>query len=314
MSSAKLGRLKAYPFDSQVRSVARTRVDQPERLMAWFKYLESNLKDFEAEYKSATTEIKDMFKELLYVFEVIIQRPFKGSVSNSSLTKMDLNQAFRVIPDFVKVVAKGRSTSLMLVGPGGTGKTWEVLKTLEAVGMKEGRDFTRISGYASPLGLYTSLYHNKDGLVVFDDCDSVFKDEHGLNILKAVLDTIPQRTVSWNSASHKIPATDFIFTGKVIFISNIDPVKSTNTSFQALMTRVMTLVIGASKEELIAYMQEKLPLIAADLPQAHRKELMQYLLEHQNEIEYPSLRFLVHLVNLRRDAPSRWKEMAKVMI
>lgn len=46
------------------------------------------------------------------------------------------------------------------------------------------------------MGLYMALFINRDKLIVFDDCDSVFGNIDSVNILKAALDSYDTRMVS----------------------------------------------------------------------------------------------------------------------
>ena len=98
---------------------------------------------------------------------------------------------------------------------------------------------------SSYLQFASRLYENRDKLVIFDDCDSVFADELALNILKAALDSGKTRKICWNSDSRLlreegIPNT-FNFNGSAIFITNLkfDNVRSTKIKdhLEALMSR-----------------------------------------------------------------------------
>lgn len=312
VTQVSLGRLLTYPLGSQIRSVQRTRAEQPERLVAWFRHLEVGLPAFQQAFAQLETPAKDAFMALQMVFEAIMERPFLGA-QQGNITRLGLTNAFQVMPDFVKVVARGNATGLLIVGPGGTGKTWTVLETLEAEGKKEGRDFFRVPGYTSPLGLYNFLYEKIDKLIVFDDCDIIFKDEHGINTLKSVLDTLPHRIVSWRSSSSLVSVPQFEFKGRIIFISNMEPAKSTNVHFQALLTRVMTLMVGSSKEELLLHMVSKMPEIGKELTFAQRDEILTFLKDNYRQYNTLSLRLLVNLVGLRRYSATNWKALAKAL-
>ena len=50
-------------------------------------------------------------------------------------------------------------------------------------------DWAHIKGKASPLSMYTALFKYKNKIIVFDDCDSVFKNKDSVNILKSALDS-----------------------------------------------------------------------------------------------------------------------------
>jgi hypothetical protein len=264
VSQANVSRLLAYDFDSQIRSLLRSRFEEPEKLVAWFRHWESNVEAFRLKYGLLNDEHKEKLSVLQRVYEVLSDRPFVA-VPPRNLQSLGLQHAFQILPDLVKVVAQKLSNGLLVVGPGGVGKSYTVMETLRDSALEEGMDFFRVPGYASPLGLYSLLWERQNKLIVFDDCDAIFRDEHGINILKSVLDTLPCRLVSWRSAHAKVPVPEFTFSGQIIFISNMDPNKSTNPHFQALLTRVMTLVVGSSKEEILMHIVSKMPVIAADL-------------------------------------------------
>jgi len=309
-NEVNLGRLFTYPFDSQVRSIQSTRSEKPERLVAWFRALEGKPEDFRIHFDGLDVDHQEKFGSLQRAYEAVVEREFSCSPNKRNITQLDLGNAFQVLPDFVKIVSRRISHALMIVGPGGTGKTWTVLETLEKENRKEPQHFIRIPGYASPLGLYTHLYENLDKLVVFDDCDAIFKDEHGINILKSVLDTIPKRVVTWRSASTKVPVPKFEFTGQVIFISNMDPSKTTNPHFQALLTRTMTLLVGGSKEELLMHMVSKIREIGAALTPDEQNEVLTFLKDHYRQYNILSLRLLRDLCNLRKFSAEKWQQLA----
>ena len=54
-----------------------------------------------------------------------------------------------------------------------------------------------MAGAAKAIKRVTLELGGKSANIVFDDCDSVLKNETAINILKAALDTNQTRTVSW---------------------------------------------------------------------------------------------------------------------
>lgn len=80
--------------------------------------------------------------------------------------------------------------------------TFTIMKTIKDAGMVQGKHYVKLSGKASPLSLYQTLFMYRDnGLVVFDDLDSMWRNEDATNILKAALDTSAVREISWASSS-----------------------------------------------------------------------------------------------------------------
>ena len=129
-------------------------------------------------------------------------------------SRFTINQRFEFVTDMVRMLANGDQASVIVTGPGGLGKSFNVIKALEKSNMKDvtlleefeigtrmnmNKTFRVIKGYSTPKGLYRALYENKDGVIVFDDCDSVLKDPVSLNLLKAALDSYDKRIISWRA-------------------------------------------------------------------------------------------------------------------
>ena len=141
--------------------------------------------------------------------------------------KRDPKVMFNNLERLTKMVGRGIQPSLVITGGAGLGKTYLVKKTLTDMGLEEAKQFVHFKGRATAAGLFVTLYENCDKIIVLDDCDSVFKDDDAVNILKAALDSYDTRKLSYISTK---PLKDtygdpvprhFEFTGKIIFISNI---------------------------------------------------------------------------------------------
>ena len=90
------------------------------------------------------------------------------------------DEQFEKMESAVDMVIYGITPSFCIFGTSGVGKTYMVLERLKAAGRVEGaRDgYIFIKGHSSPLGLYMTLYDNRNATVIFDDCDSVFGAEY----------------------------------------------------------------------------------------------------------------------------------------
>lgn len=304
------GRLLSFPFPSQIGSISRTRKANPTRLVQWFRHWEKDLTVLSREYGKLTADEKGLFRELQVVFEICVGEPFKGKY----LTAIGLQNVeadpFKVMGDLVKVVAMGNVNGLMLVGPGGLGKTYTTRQKLLEMGKVEGRDYYHICGYKTNLSLYNTLYERRDKLLVFDDCDSIFGDEIGLNVLKAALETTDRRIITWGSTSSRVTVPQFQFTGQIIFISNLDPTRVADRNFQALLTRVMTFALGTTPKEIKDRMVSLIPTIGAGLTAEVQKEIEEWLEEHYTRVPNLSIRLLLHLVGLRKSEVDNWRVLA----
>jgi len=169
----------------------------------------------------------------------------------------------------IKMTISGSSNALFVAGRGGVGKTHTVEEVLHELGLKDGDGYFKNTGTASPAGLYTLLFRYKDGVVLFDDSDDA---------LKAATDTKKVRKLVWNKRGSNVVDPDseqsdeeildagqipryFEFTGKVIFISNLNMDKLDPDG--AIRTRAYMIDINPTDEEVYEFMEkicDKVPL------------------------------------------------------
>lgn len=238
---------------------------------------------------------------------------------------------FSAVTEMSRMTAEGLAPSLIISGPAGVGKTHGVEKLLnemEATGEVSKVEF--ISGFARPTGLYAALYENRfEGqVVVLDDCDSVFRDETALNILKAALDSKPVRKISWRSNAkietsegEIIPST-FEFAGSVIFLTNLDfdeeieKGKKLAPHFEALISRSHYIDIGIndSVEKMIRVMDvclEQGMFKEMGLKPGARRHVMNFMLDNNKDLREVSLRMAKKLADLAKGS-NNWQQIAQI--
>lgn len=187
------------------------------------------------------------------------------------LESRDPQVMFGNLERLTKMVGRGIQPSLVITGMAGVGKTHLVKETLKGLGLSESKDFVHFKGRATAAGLFITLYQNSDKIIVLDDCDSVFKDDDAVNILKAALDSYDTRKISYISSK---PLKDeygdpipphFEFTGRIIFISNIHQSKLDEAirsrSFVSDIT-MNTTQMFTRMEQLMEGMERSIPLKA----------------------------------------------------
>jgi len=200
----------------------------------------------------------------------------------SVLDNRDPSIMFANLESLTKMVGRGIQPSLVITGMAGVGKTHLVKETLTNMGLRESHEFEHFKGKATPAGLYMTLYANSDKIIVLDDCDSVFKDDDAVNILKAALDSYDTRQISYISSKplkdefgEPIPSR-FEFTGKIIFISNINQSKLDpairSRSFVADIS-MNTGQMFTRMEQLMSSMEPRIPLVAKQQALEIMKEL-----------------------------------------
>ena len=115
--------------------------------------------------------------------------------------RQSMEEQYEQLIEKVKLVAGGKSNfikSLLITGAPSSGKTFVVMKAIKELGLANGKDFVVKKGGITTVAMYRTLIEQIDGMVMFDDCDSVVDDEKAVNMLKGALDTDPIREISYD--------------------------------------------------------------------------------------------------------------------
>jgi len=241
--------------------------------------------------------------------------------------KYDINTRFGFVEKLVTMVATGVQPSAVITGEGGLGKTYTVTKTLAEHGFKDISDlaefqvgsvintrkcFTMVKGYSTAKGLYRTLFENNKSIIVFDDCDAVLKDPVALNLLKGALDSYGKRIISWNAdmKDDDLPRS-FEFTGRVIFISNMDQdrIDQAIRSRSMMIDLSMTLDQKIDRMEFIAKSEEFLPEYDATI----KADALALIRKIKSECKEISLRTLIAVAKIRA-SNKEWKDLATYML
>lgn len=245
-------------------------------------------------------------------------------------SRFSINERFGFVSDMVKLLAQGDQSSVVITGPGGLGKSFNVMKALQSVGMKDitelsdfqvgtrvnvKKSFIVIKGYSTPKGLYRALYENKDGVIVFDDCDSVLKDPVSLNLLKGALDSYSRRIISWRAdiRDEDLP-TSFEFKGRVIFISNLSSVQMD----QAIISRSMAVDLTMTRQQKVDRMRFLIsqPDFMPEYKSEHKNDALDLIESLQDKIKECALtlRALIQVTIIRKGGGSNWKNLAEYVL
>ena len=199
----------------------------------------------------------------------------------SVIDSRDPEVMFDNLTRLTKMVGRGIQPSLVITGMAGVGKTHLVKETLKQMGLRESYEFVHFKGRTTAAGLYITLYQNSDKIVIFDDCDSVFKDEDAVNLLKAALDSYDTRKISYISSKplkdefgEPLPA-HFEFTGKVIFISNINQSKLD----AAIRSRSFVSDISMNTTQMFTRMEQLMATMEPSIPMAAKQQALDIMKE-----------------------------------
>ena len=241
-----------------------------------------------------------------------------------------LRERFEMLEDMTKATKKGDVRAMIVSGPPGVGKSHGVEKVLGKHDLiatlgERAPKYEVVKGAMSAIGLYCKLYKmaDKDNVIVFDDCDSIFSDELSLNILKAALDSKKTRRIHWNTDSFKLRnegvPDSFEFKGSAIFITNIkfDNVKSKKMRdhLEALESRChyIDLAIDTDREKLLRIKQitNDGMLNEYKLSEEVVQEIVDFCDINKKRLRELSLRTVLKVADLAKAFPEKWEAMAE---
>ena len=207
----------------------------------------------------------------------VASNPNAGKMSVMSVVdSRNPEEMFGNLECLTKMVGRGIQPSLVITGMAGVGKTHLVKETLKVMGLRESHEFVHFKGRATAAGLFITLYQNSDKVVILDDCDSVFKDDDAVNILKAALDSYDTRKISYISSKQlkdefgdPIPA-HFEFTGRIIFISNINQSRLD----EAIRSRSFVADISMNTAQMFQRMEQLMPTMEKSIPLAAKEQAL----------------------------------------
>jgi hypothetical protein len=197
------------------------------------------------------------------------------------------DEMFKNIERLTKMVGRGLQPSLVITGGAGMGKTHIVKSTLEGMGLQESYDFVHFKGRATAAGLFVTLYENNDKIIVLDDCDSVFRDDDAVNILKGALDSYDTRKISYISTKSlkdefgsEVPR-HFEFSGRIIFISNI----SQSRLDEAIRSRSFVADVDLTNDQMFERIAQLMPQMESRVPAAAKEQALELMKELDAEFE-----------------------------
>ena len=220
----------------------------------------------------------------------------------------ETDKKFKTLRTVVAMVASKQRPSMIIVGKGGLGKSFNVESTIKSMGISDAKT---IKGYTTSRGLYETLYDNRDSLLVFDDCDEALEDKISISLFKSALDSSDVRTVSWNAKLRKNDdyPKQFDFTGSVIFISNL----AKDDIDQAILSRSMVVDLSMTDDEKLARMHSILKFVEKDFSMQVKEDALNYLIDNKDNIDI-TMRALGIIASLRYNYPQKWEILSKQLL
>ena len=248
-------------------------------------------------------------------------------VADAPESRFSINQRFGFVTDMVNMLAKGEQSSVVVTGPGGLGKSHTVYQSLVKSGFKDvttldgfnpgdaigSKTFVLIKGYSTAKGLYRTLYENRKGVIVFDDCDSVLKDPVSLNLLKGALDSYSKRIISYKAdiRDDDLPNV-FEFKGRVVFISNLNSAQMD----QAIISRSMAVDLTMTSQQKVDRMRYLVdqPDFMPEFNKTLKTDALDLISSLADTVKDLSLRTLIQVTKIRKSAGANWKDLAEYAI
>lgn len=204
------------------------------------------------------------------------------------------------------VIMDGYPKSLIAYGTGGLGKTYTLDKVMEANQVRvydqeinpssDQYDAVVIKGGTGIRDMWTIICKNRDKLIVFDDCDSMWdpSQESAQNILKGMLDTTGDGSVRYGQAGKdedgiQLPK-QIKFTGQVIFVSNL---KREAFPQPLISSRCGAIDLTMSKDETLDKLLEIKDHVKLrgkggaelEIPTASRDAAYDFFQRHKNQLD-----------------------------
>lgn len=242
-----------------------------------------------------------------------------------------IDDRFNAIDVCVRSVAFGDIKSMILSGPPGIGKTFEINKTLQELDNQAQCNFVFVSGRAKATGLFKTLYDNRfpGTVLVLDDIDSIFDSEDSLNILKKACDLRNSRKISWLSEAKLVSEEDgedipktFDYEGSIIFITNKDfdslmrKDNKLSSHLDALISRSLYINLGINntREILVRIKQvvERGMLREKGFSVDEENEILSFVTDNVGRLREVSLRMCEKLSKLYRVNENSWKNIAAI--
>jgi len=241
-----------------------------------------------------------------------------------------LRERFDILTEMTRAVKAGTVRAMIVSGPPGVGKSFNVETVLERddlfnkIASKRPK-FEIVKGAMSAIGLYSKLHEFSDAgsVLVFDDCDSILMEDLSLNILKGALDSSKRRFISWNTDSRLLRSEGvpnrFEFKGGAIFITNIkfEHVKSKKLRdhLDALESRChyIDLQMDTTREKILRIRQivQDGMLAEYDFEPVVQEEILSFIEANCDRLRELSLRMVLKIADLRKSFPLTYQSMAR---
>lgn len=160
--------------------------------------------------------------------------------SNKSIKceNTEINQYYERLRKSVEMVVKGYLNSTFVQGRTGTGKTFQIISTFNALGLTS-KDYTEFQGEMSSAYVYRFVCENNGKIIIFRDLVNLMTALRSLELLKAMTETKERRMVmkgNYSKETAELPPS-FECTSRFIFEFNALRYNGLKEDIEALIGR-----------------------------------------------------------------------------
>lgn len=256
-----------------------------------------------------------------------------------------ITERFHMLTAHVRSATQGKTHALVASGAPGIGKSYNIMKELEERARQDPTfRYDVVKGKISAVALYEKAYRYADSgnVLLLDDTDDIFLEPQGMNLLKALLDTPKDRTVSWitsrtisddeggDAAVEKgddLPDS-YIYRGSLIFLTNrnfaayLDSDLATTKlgeHFGAIMSRALYLDMRLHTRREVSMwarhiVKESHLMREIGITAEQEKEIMDWFTEHSAGLRVCSIRQAIQLAAIYQTRPEKWQHDAAVFL
>lgn len=220
---------------------------------------------------------------------------------------------FEQLKDFVEIISDSSINGLVVSGDSGLSKTKTVKEALKEMNVNYKYDKVVITTGGD---LYKILYKNNDSILVLDESDCMLlKKSPFRTVLLSALEFGKNRRLAYMNKrdkeieSKKYPQS-FNYTGKIIFITNLDE-KSVD---DAILSRTLSLSIVLSRDEILNEIFDKINEKHKNIKTEIKYEVHDFLMEYSGSAKRFDFREYEKIIMIRLKCPHKWRDYAVEML
>ena len=228
----------------------------------------------------AKEQIESYVKEQIEFEQQQYRQELEAEIERIRKTAVDTTEFYGTLKQKIEMVKQDYIHSLFVVGDSGCGKT-----TFITSQFNDGT-LVKQTGHISPLQLYSVLYHNREGKVIyFDDTESLLENEDAKVLIKQATDTTETRIVMWNTSKKLDNMPNwFVLDSNIIFALNSI---SQDESMKAVINRAEKVELSFSWEDYIKIMTAiaKRPreVLGKTITSQERLKIVEFIKENSDE-------------------------------